>query len=218
MMLTRQALLALAALCCAVAPFSAGAQAPVAGSGALPAINPLAQSPPDVMKAVKKFMSIRKDRGRMHAIKGCFRESRVQPALRQICRQRLDRYFGEMLRKYPEIFSKSQPLELYIRFVEISDDPDSLRIRGDLFALRGIVTEVIQARGFRSVKECFRDAGPQPAIQQICRQKLEAFHTELMRTVARCQSRGDPAAALGGCDGRPGYVHGGRHDGIRVVA
>lgn len=171
----------LAALC--LLPLvQAAAQAPVAGSGALPAIDPFAESPRDVVEAVKKFMGIRKTRGTMHKIKGCFRESRLQPTLRPVCRQRLDRYFGNMLRTYPDIFSKSQPVELYIQFVTVAADPDAVAIRRDLFALRGIVTEVPQARAFRTVKECFKSSGPQPALQQICRQRLDAFHAELMRT------------------------------------
>lgn len=190
-MLTRSTIVLLLAIICAM---PASAQAPVAGSGALPAIDPFADSPREVVEAVKKFMGIRKTRTTMLRIKVCFRESRLQIALRQVCRQRLETYFRDMLRMYPEIFSKLQPLEVYIQFVTVAADPDVASIRRDLFALRGIVTEVRQAQAFQSIKDCFKSAGPQPAMQQICRQRIDAFHAELMRTRGQQLRDVSPAA------------------------
>lgn len=175
-------LIAALTLTAGMAPSAANAQAPVAGSGALPMLDPFAQSPRDVVEAVKKMMSVRKDRGPLHAIRGCFRESRLQRALLQTCRQRLVTFNREIIETRSDIFAGLPPLEVYIRFVEIAGDPDSLSIRKDLFALRGILSEVGEAGRFRTIKECFRDAGPQSAIHQICRQQLEAFQTEILRT------------------------------------
>jgi len=44
-------------------------------------MNPLAQSPPNVIEAVGKLMPIRLDRGEMHGFKGCFRRSRLQATM-----------------------------------------------------------------------------------------------------------------------------------------
>jgi hypothetical protein len=41
---------------------------------------------------------------------------------------------------------------------------------------------VDEARRFRVIKECYRDAGPEPAIHQICRRRLDGFLNEIMRT------------------------------------
>lgn len=161
---------------------SAGAQAPIAGSGALPALDPLAQSPRIVVDAIAKVLSNRADRQPFLAIKSCFRESRLQTALRQTCRTRLEKYQRDMVRKYPQRFDGLPPLEVYIRLVQVSGDPDQLVISKDLFALRGIVSRIPEARRFRVIKECFSNAGPQPAIHQICSQQLDAFHAELLRT------------------------------------
>lgn len=158
------------------------AQAPIAGSGALPALNPLAQSTPTVIAAVAKVMSNRADKRPFLSIKACFRESKVQTALRQSCRFRLERYQRDMVRKYPDRFDGVPPLEIYNRLVQISDDPDRLIISKDLFALRGIVSRIPEARRFVLIKKCFTDAGPQPALQQICSQQLDAFQAELLRT------------------------------------
>lgn len=182
MMRTLPLLIAALMLAAGMTLSSANAQAPIAGSGALPALDPLAQSPPNVIDAVKKMMSSREDRGPLHAIKGCFREARLQPALRQVCRQRLVTFHRQILETRRDIFAGLPPLEIYIRFVEIAGDPDSIGIRKDLFALRGIVSDVGEASRFRAIKECFLDAGPQSAIHQICRQQLDAFQTEILRT------------------------------------
>lgn len=184
MMLSRPSLISIVAAALLTATImqpAANAQAPIAGSGALPVLDPLAQSPSNVLDAVRKLMSSRKERGPLHAIRGCFEKSRLQPAFRQLCRQRLVRFHREIIEKRPDIFAGLPPLEIYIRFVEIARDPDAPDIRKDLFALRGIISEVDEAGRFRTIKECFRDAGPQPAIHQICRQQLEAFQTELLR-------------------------------------
>lgn len=181
-MLRRYSLVTAVALFAAIPLFPVGAQAPIAGSGALPQMNPEAQSPPDVIEAVGKLMSIRRDRGEMHEIKGCFRRSRLQATLRQICRQRLKSYFGRMMLKHRDIFANSKPLELFIRFIEVSGDPESNAFRKDLFSLRGIIGTIDEAQRFRQIKECFQDAGPQPAIQQFCRQRLDAFQGEILRT------------------------------------
>lgn len=158
------------------------AQAPVAGSGALPLLDPLAQSPKIVVDAIAEVLSNRADRQPFLAIKACFRESKIQTALRQSCRFRLEQYQRDMVTKYPDRFDGLPPLEVYIRLVQISDDPDQLVTTSDLFALRGIVTEIPEARSFRLIKECFSNAGPQPAIHQFCQQQLDAFQGELLRT------------------------------------
>lgn len=160
----------------------AAAQAPIAGSGALPALNPLARSPQVVVDAIAKVMSNRADKRPFLSIKACFRESRVQIALRQSCRFRLEGYERNMLRKYPDLFRGLSQLEVYIRLVELSDDPDQGSIRKDLFDLRVIISRIDEARRFRLIKECFNSAGPQPAIYQICVQQLDAFQAELLRT------------------------------------
>lgn len=161
---------------------SAAAQAPIAGSGALPALDPLAQSPRPVIDAIAKVLSNRADKRPFLGIKSCFRESKVQTALRQSCRSRLERYQRDIELKYPQWFDGLPPVEVHIRLVELSDDPNQLEIRKDLFALRGIVTGLPEARRFRAIKECFSNAGPQPALHQICRQQLDTFQAELMRT------------------------------------
>ena len=158
------------------------AQAPIAGSGALPVLDPLAQSPKIVTDAIAQVMSNRADKRPFLSINACFRESRVQTALRQACRFRLEKYQRDMVRKYPSRFDGLQPLEVYIRLVQISDDPDKQVITRDLFALRGIVSRIPDARKFRLIKQCFSEAGPQTAIHQICKQQLDAFQTELLRT------------------------------------
>lgn len=158
------------------------AQAPIAGSGALPALDPLAQSPKIIVDAIAKVLSNRADRQPFNSIKACFRESRLQTALRLTCRSRLEKYQREMVRKYRQRFDGLSPLEVNIRLVQVSGDPDQLVISKDLFALRGIVSRIPEARRFRSIKECFSNAGPQPAIHQICRQQLDAFQAELLRT------------------------------------
>jgi len=158
------------------------AQAPIAGSGALPALDPLAQSPRIIIDAVAKVMSNRADKRPFLAIRACFRESRVQTALTQSCRFRLESYQREMLIKYADLFAGLPPLEIYNRLVQLSDDPDQQTISRDLFALRGILTQVSEARRFTLIKECFNSAGPQPAMRQICEQQLDAFQTELLRT------------------------------------
>jgi hypothetical protein len=71
---------------------SAAAQAPVAGSGAPRALDPLAQSPKTVIDAVSKVMSNRADKTPFLSIKACFRQSRVQIALRRSCSFRLESY------------------------------------------------------------------------------------------------------------------------------
>jgi len=84
--------------------------------------------------------------------------------------------------KHRDIFAGSKPLELFIRFVEVSGDPESNVFRKYMFALRGIIGTIDEAERFRQIKECFQDAGPQPAIQQFCRQRLDAFQGEDLRT------------------------------------
>ena len=81
MMLRRYSIVTEMALFAAAPVFPTGAQAPIAGSGALPQMNPLAQSPPNVIEAVGKLMPIRLDRGEMHGFKGCFRRSRLQATM-----------------------------------------------------------------------------------------------------------------------------------------
>ena len=175
--------LALGLLLAALLPFGmAGAQAPIAGSGNLPVVDPSAQSPKIVVDAIAKVLSNRADRSPWLDIRACFRRSRVQLALRPICRQRLEVYHREMVRKYQTDFAGIPPIEIQIRFVELSEDPDSIAIRRDLIALRGVIEELNEASTFRTIKECFISAGAQPALQQICRQQLEAFTQQILST------------------------------------
>ena len=51
-----------------------------------------------------------------------------------------------MVRKYPYRFDGLQPLEVYIRLVQILDDPDKLIVTSDLFTLRDIRPKVIKRR------------------------------------------------------------------------
>ena len=79
------------------------AQAPIAGSGALPVLDPLAQSPKIVTDAIAQVMSNRADKRPFLSINACFRESRVQTALRQACRFRLEKYL-QLLYGYSYLF------------------------------------------------------------------------------------------------------------------
>lgn len=161
---------------------AANAQAPIAGSGQLPVVDPSAQSPRVVVEAIAKVLSNRRDKRPFLDIKACFRQSRVQFALRPMCRQRLESYHRAMVQKYRSDFGGISPIEIQIRLIELSEDPDALSIRRDLIALRGVIEDLIEARTFRAIKECFINAGAQPALQQICRQQLEAFTQELIST------------------------------------
>jgi hypothetical protein len=158
------------------------AQLPIAGTGQLPVIDPSAQSPKIVIDAIAKVHSNRRDKRPFLDIKACFRQSRVQLALRPICRQRLETYHREMVRKYRSDFAGIAPIDIQIRLIELSEDPDAMTIRRDLIALRGVIEELNEASLFRAIKECFVSAGAQPALQQICRQQLEAFTQQLLST------------------------------------
>ena len=89
-----------------------------------------------------------------------------------------------MMLKHRDIFAGSKPLELFIRFIEVLGDPKSNAFRKDLFALRDIIGTIDEAQRFRQIKGCFQDAGPQPAIQQFCRQRLDVFQGEILWTRA----------------------------------
>lgn len=158
------------------------AQAPIAGSGQLPAVNPSAQSPKIVVDAIAKVMSNRRDKRPFLEIKACFRQSRVQLTLRPVCRQRLETYHRQMIQRYRSDFTGLAPIEIQIRLVELSEDPDSITIRRDLIALRGVIEDLSEATQFRAIKDCFVHAGAQPALQQICRQQLDTFTQQLLTT------------------------------------
>lgn len=102
--------------------------------------------------------------------------------MRQICHQQLESFHRRILLKFQDTFRGVPPLEIYIRLVELSGDADAAEIRNDLFALKSVVALVDEAQRFRAIKECYRDAGPQPAIHQICRRRLDGFLNEIMRT------------------------------------
>lgn len=161
---------------------SAAAQLPIAGSGALPPIDPLARSSYVVIEGVKKVLTDRASQQPFRKIKACFRQSRVQTAMREICHQHLESFHRRILLTFQATLTGIPPLEIYIRLVELSGDADAAEIRNDLFALKGVVALVDEARRFRAIKECYRDAGPQPAIHQICRRRLDGFLNEIMRT------------------------------------
>lgn len=160
------------------------AQAPIAGSGELPGIDPLARPSKPVLDAIEKIMSDRRDRGPFLLIRTCFREAGIQQALVRICRQRLERYHNELLIDERETLANQPPMEIYARLVELAEDPDARATVSDIFALRGIATTVDQFREFQDVKECFRTSGPQPAFRQVCRQQLDRLYNELRRNLS----------------------------------
>ena len=80
-----------------------------------------------------------------------------------------------MIQRYRSDFTGLAPIEIQIRLVELSEDPDSITIRRDLIALRGVIEDLSEATQFRTIKDCFVHAGAQPALQQICRQQLDTF-------------------------------------------
>ncbi len=166
----------------AALPATAGAQAPIAGSGALPGIDPLARPSRLVIEAIEKIMGDRSDRGPFLLIRTCFVEAGQQAALLRVCRQRLVSYYRALMIDEREKLADLPPVEIYVRLVELAKDPDSASLMSDMFALRGIVTDVDQAQAFRDIKDCFREAGPQPAFRQVCRQRLERFHVEIAPT------------------------------------
>lgn len=126
----------------AAVPAAAVAQAPIAGSGALPGIDPLAPPSRIVTDAVEKIMGDRSVRGPFLLIRTCFEESSRQVALLQVCRQRLLSYFRAMVPEQREALGGLPPVEIYVRLVELAKDPDAAAFMRDMFALRGIVNDV----------------------------------------------------------------------------
>ena len=143
------------------------AQAPIAGSGWLPTVDPGAQSPKIIVDAIAKVMSNRRDKRPFLEIKTCFRQSRVQLTLRPVCQQRLETYHRQMIQRHRSDFAGLAPIEIQIRLNELSEEPDSITIRRDLFALRGVIDDLSEATRFRTIKDCFVHAGAQPALLQI---------------------------------------------------
>jgi hypothetical protein len=174
--------LSIAAAVLMASSLSAAAQMPIAGSGGLPPIDPLARTSYVVIEGVKKVLTEPASQQPFQKIKACFRQSRIQTEMRQICRQQLESFHRRILLKFQDTFRGVPPLEIYIRLVELSGDADAAEIRNDLFALKGVVALVDEARRFRVIKECYRDAGPEPAIHQICRRRLDGFLNEIMWT------------------------------------
>jgi hypothetical protein len=195
----------------ATLPASAVAQAPIAGSGDLPGIDPLARPSRVVVDAVEKIMGDRTVRGPFLLIRTCFEEAGRQTALLQVCRQRLVSYFRSLVLDQREALGGLPQVEVYVRLIELANDPDAAVFMKGMFALRGIVNDVDQAQRFSDIKDCYRDAGPQPAFRQICRQRLERFHSEIAATRAldfrdvkpeailkRLQELADSGSALAG--------------------
>ena len=95
-----------------------------------------------------------------------------------------------MVKKYPDRFDGLQPREVYIRLVQISDDPDKLVVTRDLFALPGDRVAGSRCPQIPSDQAVLQRCGAadsnssdvNTAIHQICRQQLDAFHSELLRT------------------------------------
>ena len=87
-----------------------------------------------------------------------------------------------MIQRYRSDFTGLAPIEIQIRLVELSEDPDSITIRRDMIALRGVIEDLSKATQFRTIKDCFVHAGAQPALQQICRQQLDTFTQQLLTT------------------------------------
>ena len=155
--------------------------APIAGSGKLPEIDPYAEAPHDVVEAIANLLSNRTEGNPFNGIKACFKDAGGNEITQIDCRQRLDRYFSDMMEKHREKLGRFSRLEVYARLTDLSGDPSGKSFVRDVYALRGVVVGLDDARRFRDVKICFQDAGPQPAIRQICRQQLYRYHTELLR-------------------------------------
>lgn len=166
----------------AALPAAAVAQAPIAGSGDLPGIDPLARPSRVVVDAIEKLMGDRTIRGPFLLIRACFEEAGQQVSLLQVCRQRLVRYYRALAADQREALGGLPPVEVFVRLDELAKDPDSAAFMKDMFALRGIVNDIDQAETFRDIKDCYTEAGPQPAFRQLCRQRLERFHTEIAAT------------------------------------
>lgn len=105
-----------------------------------------------MIDAIAKVQSNRRDKRPFLDIKACFRQSRVPLSLRPICRQRLETYHREMVRKYRSDFAGIAPIDIQIRLIELSEDPDAMTIRRDLIALRGVIEELNEASLFRAIK------------------------------------------------------------------
>lgn len=153
---------------------------PVAGSGKLPELDPFAGAPQNVTDAVATMLSNRAERSPFSAIKGCFKNAGLNEIAQIECRQRFDRYFAHVREKRRDLLGPLPPLEVYARLASLSGDPQGVRFAKDVYGLRGLINNLDDARGFAEVKKCFQQAGPQPAIRQICRQNFDRFHTELM--------------------------------------
>lgn len=161
--------------------FAMAQNAPIAGSGQLPALNSLASAPPNVVEAISKMLGNRKQRNPFNHIKSCFDRAGSNKIGQIDCRTKFDLYFRTVLEERKDLLSGIPPLEVYARLAALSRDPSGPPFARDIYSLRGVITRLEDARSFREVALCFADAGPQPAIRQICRQRLDRFHTELMR-------------------------------------
>lgn len=155
--------------------------APIAGSGGLPVLDPLASAPLNVVAAVRKMLGNRKQRNPFNHIKTCFERAGSNKIGQIDCRHKLNRYFRTVLEERKDLLSGLPELEVFTRLVALSKDPTGPSFAKDVYSLRGVVTRLEDALKFRAVHLCYEEAGPQPAIRQICRQRLDRFHTELMR-------------------------------------
>ena len=154
---------------------------PIAGSGQMPAADPFAEAPRNVVEAIREMLGNRAQRNPFNEIKTCFERAGPNTFGQADCRQRLDRYFADVIVSRKDLLGALPPLEVYVRLVALSGDPGGAAFSNDVYGLRGILITLDDAQGFRAVRQCFADAGPQPSIRQICRQRLDQFHTELMR-------------------------------------
>ena len=176
-------LLACAALLAAFLPAAAGAQVPLAGTGQMQPVDPAARPSRAVTDAVEKIMSNRDDRAPFLRIRRCFEEAGARQGMLLVCRQRMESYHRFLDRERRDILGGLPVLEVHARLLDLARDPGAGVFMGDVFALRGILTTLEDARDFRDIKACFRDAGPQPALRQICGQRLDRFYDERALTL-----------------------------------
>ncbi len=127
------------------------------------------------------MLSNRAESGFFDGIKACFKNAGLNELAQIDCRRRFDRFFAEVREKRRDLLGPLPPLEVYARLAALSGDSQGVRFSKDVYALRGVINDLETAREFEEVKTCFQQAGPQPAIRQICRQNLDRFHAELMR-------------------------------------
>lgn len=153
--------------------------APVAGSGKLPSMNPFAAAPQNVVEAVRKLLENHRDNEPFQDVKRCFRRVGNDPTSLIGCRNGLNRYFELVTTRRRDLLGPLPKLEVYTRLVQLSGDPEAEEFTTEVYSLRGLLITVDEAQRFHDIRNCFDDAGPQPVMRQVCRQRLQTFDIEL---------------------------------------